>query len=214
MFGYEFVENAESKDRAKFIEYLKGTGEHKISDVDLRKFIEFSLSKNDFFNSYQIDCVIYPVSERSQLVKKILSVILESTMHDASKCSFELVKKAPTDIQFDFQSFEAVYGDNPNYKQMLDHVNEDIMPKIKELDYFSLAKNIKPKYRPFISNYLDFPNIEELQSFKSLKAKKILIVDDINTSGSTLNEILRIINRINADSDIYIYTLIGKKNGF
>lgn len=134
-------------------------------------------------------------------------------MHDASKYSFELVKKVPTDIQFDFQSFEAVYGDNPNYKQMLDHVNEDILPKIKRLDYFSLAKNIKPKYRPFISNYLDFPNIEELQRFEALKAEKILIVDDINTSGSTLNEILRIINRINTDSEIYIYTLIGKRNG-
>lgn len=48
MFGYEFVENAESKDRAQFIEYLKGMGEHKISDVDLREFIEFSLSKNNF----------------------------------------------------------------------------------------------------------------------------------------------------------------------
>ena len=38
----------------------------------------------------------------------------------------------------------------------------------------------------------------------------ILRVDDINTSGSTLREPLRIINEINSNCNIYIYTLIGK----
>ena len=40
---------------------------------------------------------------------------------------------------------------------------------------------------------------------------KILIVDDINTSGSTLTEILRIIKAINNQCEIYIFTLIGKE---
>ena len=45
---------------------------------------------------------------------------------------------------------------------------------------------------------------------ETLDAKNILIVDDINTSGSTLRELLRIINEINSNCNIYIYTLIGK----
>lgn len=38
----------------------------------------------------------------------------------------------------------------------------------------------------------------------------VLIVDDINTSGSTLNEVINQIHKINKDCKIYIFTLIGK----
>lgn len=39
-----------------------------------------------------------------------------------------------------------------------------------------------------------------------------MIVDDINTSGSTLNEILRTVRKINHDCEIFIFTLIGNFN--
>lgn len=45
-----------------------------------------------------------------------------------------------------------------------------------------------------------------------LKGNKILIVDDMNTSGSTLEEIVRILGTVNNNCEIYIYTLIGSNN--
>lgn len=45
---------------------------------------------------------------------------------------------------------------------------------------------------------------------KSIQDGKILIVDDINTSGATLTEILRIVKSINKDCEIFIFTLLGK----
>ena len=82
-----------------------------------------------------------------------------------------------------------------------------MLDKTNTLDYFSIAKNIKSKYRKYIMNYL---KPETNIAKETLDAKNILIVDDINTSGSTLRELLRIINEINSNCNIYIYTLIGK----
>lgn len=53
---------------------------------------------------------------------------------------------------------------------------------------------------------------DELQRFSEIKGKNILVVDDINTSGATLNEILRILSKVNKDCDIFLYTLIGNFN--
>ena len=72
---------------------------------------------------------------------------------------------------------------------------------IRELGNFSQRDTIKTA-------------IEDERSkevIKSIQSGKILIVDDINTSGSTLNEIIRIIRKINNQCEIYIFTLIGKE---
>jgi predicted amidophosphoribosyltransferase len=39
-----------------------------------------------------------------------------------------------------------------------------------------------------------------------------LIIDDVTTSGSTLNEILRSLRIVNDDNNITIFSLIGRKD--
>ena len=43
-----------------------------------------------------------------------------------------------------------------------------------------------------------------------IQSNKILLVDDINTIGATLSEIIRIIRNINVKAEIYVFTLFGK----
>ena len=45
-----------------------------------------------------------------------------------------------------------------------------------------------------------------------IRGKRILIVDDVTTSGSTLNEILRALRVLNEDNQITIFSLIGRKD--
>jgi predicted amidophosphoribosyltransferase len=40
----------------------------------------------------------------------------------------------------------------------------------------------------------------------------VLIIDDVTTSGSTLNEILRTLRLLNEDNEIAIFSLIGRKD--
>ena len=42
--------------------------------------------------------------------------------------------------------------------------------------------------------------------------QNILVVDDVTTSGSTLNEVLRTLRILNEDNDITIFSLIGRKD--
>lgn len=56
-----------------------------------------------------------------------------------------------------------------------------------------------------------------LMKFKEVKDMKecktnILVVDDITTSGSTLNEILRALRILNEDNNITLFSLIGRKD--
>ena len=46
----------------------------------------------------------------------------------------------------------------------------------------------------------------------TLQSQNILVIDDITTSGSTLNEILRTLRILNEDNSITIFSLIGRKN--
>jgi predicted amidophosphoribosyltransferase len=39
-----------------------------------------------------------------------------------------------------------------------------------------------------------------------------LVIDDVTTSGSTLNEILRSLRIVNDDNNITIFSLIGRKD--
>lgn len=209
-FGYKFKDHVSSKVRTDFIHFIKGIGEPKITQSELNQFISLPLQElNKEISTFDIDCVVYPVSSRSTIVKSIMTQTAKHLSRYSSKCSFELVKSAPTDIEFDWDLFEYENQDNPSYGLMVNHVNNYIMPKIHGLDYFSLARDIKPRYRPYIQNFLNFDD-RSLKKLQSLHSENILVIDDIATSGSTLNEIVRILRSIDKLSNIYIFTLIGR----
>lgn len=214
-FGYEFNPDADSKTRTEFINYLKGTNTDstKITANEVIQFIELPLGAlHEKINLYKLDCFVYPNSKRSKLVQTMIEVILSMTAHGLNYLPIELVKQASTEVQFDWEAFKLKHSQytKGDFKNVYDYVNNVLLPKIHDLDYFSLAKNVKPKYRPYIKNYLTFKNPEDKEVMTKLEGKNILILDDINTSGSTINEILRVIGEINETCNIYIFTLIGK----
>ena len=213
-FGYKFNKDVPSKIRSKFIHWIKGLEDDK-PDVDtVENLVALPLVElNKEVNLSTFSCTLYPRSNRSDLTRIIqrsaINVIPRMNIH-----SFELIKTLPQNIEFDWYQFDNEYtgelGDH-QYRQIKDYVNNILLPKIHSLDYFSIAQNVKYKYRPYIKNYLSFENEEQEDAFKALNGGNILILDDINTSGSTLREILKIIRVLVPESKIYIFTLIGNK---
>lgn len=213
-FGYKFNPDVHSKIRAKFIRWLKGIGNYSIDDTTLESLIALPLNElNKEVNLSEFKCILYPRSGRSELVKKIHSAVL-GVMPRTVVSSFELVKSIPNKVSFDWDSFDALYsgniGDN-QYKQIRQYIDDEVMPKIHCSQYFSLADNVKPKYRKFITNYLEFESEEAKRVFSAVECGKVLVLDDINTSGSTLREILRILKALNPQVEIYIFTLFGNE---
>lgn len=210
-FGYQFNDDVSSKDRTEFIHAIKELTPG-ISEDDLISFIDrpiFELDK--VLSTYHIDAMVYPLSGRSPIVTKIVREINKYSSRGMDRVSFTLVKSAPYKISFDWQLFESDYSDDKNqYEQMKSYVENMLLPKIHEQGYFSLANSVKTKYRKYIKDFLNFSDsdIEKLQNLS--EASDILVVDDINTSASTLEEILRNIRSLNTKSRIFIYTLIGR----
>lgn len=159
-FGYRFKESADSKDISAFIESLEQVGPNPLNDAQLTQFIErpFKCLKT-LVSTYQISCLVYPISGRSPLVSKMISSIHDMSSHSLEGAPFELVKSVPENLDFDSKSFE---------------------------------------------------DPEMIEKFSRMQKPEILVIDDINTTGSTLNEILRKLGEINQDSRIYVYTLLGK----
>lgn len=214
-FGYTFNDHIGRKDRTAIIRWLKGIGEDVIDNNSLRKFIRKPLDVlNKAENLSTFNAILYPRSNRSNLTKAIVNEIGKIAQHTTKKNSFELIKELPNNIDFDWQLFDMNYegeiGDN-QYNQIYDYIENTLMPKIHNLTYFSIADSVKPRYRQYIKDYLKFPNKEAENAIKAIQGGKLLIVDDINTSGSTLTEILRIVYNINNECEIYIFTLIGKE---
>ena len=213
-FGYKFNDKASRKDRTIIIHWLKGLDKNNIDNESLKKFIDKPIAYlNKEIDLSTLSAIIYPRSNRSNLTLQINREISLFTQHYTDKISYELIKNIPNNITFDWNLFNYNYegdiGDN-QYNQIYNYIETVLMPKIHNLSYFSIADSVKPKYRKYIQNYLMFENKETENALKAIQAGKLLVIDDINTSGSTLTEILRLVKAINNDCEIYIFTLIGK----
>ena len=133
----------------------------------------------------------------------------------------------PKDIEFDYDSFEKEvlskttinkYGKeipcyNQRQKQEVLHKIEEMMNDIHNKDYFSIARDfgVKSKYRKFLNNFYMFRNEKEKAEFKNLLKPKILLVDDILTSGTTVLFLIKTIKMLNPEAEVTVFTLIGKE---
>ena len=61
-------------------------------------------------------------------------------------------------------------------------------------------------------HFLKFANPADEELCASIRRQNVLIIDDVTTSGSTLNEILRTLRILNENNDITIFSLIGRKD--
>lgn len=134
-----------------------------------------------------------------------------------------LVKALPSNISFDMKAYEKQYLDDilenrmPRYneaaKEQAKSSIKDMLEMIHQKDYFTIAKDVKKsKLRPYIMNFLRFESDEEKELCSMIRQQNVLVIDDVTTNGSTLNEILRTLRILNEDNEITIFSLIGRKD--
>ena len=149
-FGYKFKDSVPSKIRSDFIHWLKGLKETKPTDYQYREIIAKPLRVLDkLIGLKNFSLFVYPVSNRSALVQKIIETCGMMMQRDLRGISAEMVKNLPI-------------INNNHEKDLL------------------------------------------------IQSDKILLVDDVNTTGAALSEIIRIIRNINVEAEIYVFTLLGK----
>lgn len=219
-YGYEFNANVDSSVRSDFIKYLKFSGNLK-DNPNLTDFIKRAIdSLSRKINLYDYNLVVVPESSSkvNQYMLRYLYRFAQPTLR-----KMELVKTLPENILFDMDGFEQQYLDDvlengkPRYTQsQKDDVKkslEGMMELIHNKSYFTIAKDVKKsRFRPYIMQFLNFASPEDYELCAKIRQQNVLIIDDIATSGSTLNEILRVLRILNEDNNITIFSLLGRKD--
>jgi predicted amidophosphoribosyltransferase len=112
---------------------------------------------------------------------------------------------------------DVLENGRPLYTQaQKDEVKQSIakmLDLIHQKDYFTIAKDVKKsRFRPYMTEFLRFATEADKQLCATIRQQNVLVIDDVTTSGSTLNEILRTLRILNEDNEITIFSLIGRKD--
>jgi len=219
-YGYEFSDQVEGAVRSAFIKYVKFT-QNLQSNTDLTQFIKKAVDNlSHQINLYDYDLVVMPESS-SRVNQYMLRYIYRFAQPMLQE--MELLKALPSNISFDMNAYEKQYlndvleNGRPRYteaqKEEVRKTIERMLDLIHQKDYFTIAKDVKKsRFRPYMTNFLQFATPEDEQLCASIRQQNILVVDDVTTSGSTLNEILRTLRILNEDNTITIFSLIGRKD--
>ena len=219
-YGYEFSEHVESSVRTAFIKYVKFTNDLQ-NTPNLTEFIKNAIDNlHKKLNLYNYDLVVMPESS-SKVNQYMLRYIYRFAQPTLYKMT--LVKAFPSNISFDMKAYEKQYLDDilengmPRYsaaakEQAKGSINA-MLEMIHQKDYFTIAKDVKKsKLRPYIMNFLRFESEEERELCSMIRQQNVLVIDDVTTSGSTLNEVLRTLRILNEDNEITIFSLIGRND--
>ena len=219
-YGYEFSDQVDSNVRSAFIKYVKFTKDLQ-NNPNLTQFIKKAVDNLDKrINLYDYNLVVMPESS-SKVNQYMLRYIYRFAQPMLRE--MELVKSLPSSISFDMDAFEKQYFNDvlengrPRYTEaQKEEVRQSIanmLDLIHRKDYFSIAKDVKKsRWRPYITNFLKFATLADEELCKKIRQQNVLVIDDVTTSGSTLNEILRALRILNEDNEITIFSLIGRKD--
>ena len=219
-YGYEFSDQVDGNVRSAFIKHVKFTDDLQNSP-DLTMFIKKAIDQlNRRINLYDYNLVVMPESS-SKVNQYMLRYIYRFAQPMLRK--MELIKALPASISFDMDAFEQSYLDDvlengrPRYTQaQKDEVKQSItkmLDLIHQKDYFTIARDVKKsRFRPYMVNFLRFATEQDKELCATIRKQNILVMDDVTTSGSTLNEVLRTLRILNDDNQITIFSLIGRKD--
>ena len=217
-YGYEFAEQVSGALRTEFIKYLKFTPSLQ-EHPQLTQFIKKAIDNlHHRINLYNYDLVVMPQSS-SQVNQYMLRYIYRFAQPTLRP--MELVKALPSAISFDMDAFALQYLNDvledgrPRYtaaqKDEVKRSIDQMLQRIHQKDYFSIAKDVKKsRFRPYMVQFLKFATEADAQLCALIRKQNVLIIDDIATSGSTINEILRTLRILNEDNQIAIFSLIGR----
>ena len=220
-YGYEFGDDVDGNVRSAFIKYLKFP-EHPLKDEpDLTQLIQRAIDGlHKKINLYNFDLVVMPESS-SQVNDYMVRYIYRFAQPMLRK--MELVKALPENISFDMEAYSETYLEDtlengrPRYteaqKEQVRQSIGEMLDLIHKKDYFTIAKDVKKaKWRPYITKFLRFANEGDRALCERIYNQNVLVIDDITTSGSTLNEVMRSLRILNENNNITIFSLIGRKD--
>ena len=88
-----------------------------------------------------------------------------------------------------------------------------LFPRMRSRECQYMMRYIYRFNQPRLYNFEDIlANPMDGKLCETIKKQNVLVIDDVTTSGSTLNEVLRTLRILIQDKEITIFSLIGRKD--
>lgn len=140
---------------------------------------------------------------------------------------YEFAADVPSAVRTDFIQYvkfpESIRNDS-NLTQFIQKAVNDLNSKINLYDYdLVIMPESSSRVNQYMLRYIYrfaqptlrpmhvLANADE-QLRQIIRTQNVLVIDDITTSGSTLNEVLRTLRILNDSNNITIFSLIGRKD--
>ena len=125
-----------------------------------------------------------------------------------------------------YVKFNDALQDSPDLTQFIKKAVDNLNKKINLYDYnLVVMPESSSKVNQYMLRYIyrfaqpKLCHVQEIMNPQideklcaSIRQQNVLIIDDVTTSGSTLNEILRTLRILNEDNEIIVFSLIGRKD--
>jgi len=138
---------------------------------------------------------------------------------------YEFCDQVDSKLRTDFIhyiKFSDSLAQNPNITHLVQKAINDLNDKINLYNYdlVIMPQSSSPLnrymmryiYRFAQPKLIDFRKEKDRSLCEALHEQNVLVVDDITTSGSTLNEILRALRVLSTDNQITIFSLLGRSD--
>ncbi len=125
-----------------------------------------------------------------------------------------------------YVKFNDALQDSPDLTQFIKKAVDNLNRKINLYDYnLVVMPESSSKVNQYMLRYIyrfaqpKLCHVQEIMNPQideklcaSIRQQNVLIIDDVTTRGSTLNEILRTLRILNEDNEITVFSLIGRKD--
>lgn len=220
-FSYEYNSKSEKyRDFVAFRDMLKNGKLKKFYKDEYDRFIEYPIEYlAERTTLYHLDAIFYPQSQTAlfdDLVNKIkfYDSEFDSSVSHKSTIIFEVLKRNWKDVQFDDQAyFDWLTTKMKSVRGLAEQRRQEALEKFNKLkergenNWFQMTAIIPRDIRPFVRNFFYF-NDEQLNKLKSIDNPEFLIIDDILATGSTTDEISKMLREINNKCKIIRFVLI------
>lgn len=175
-----------TKNEKDIVRALKGESSIQVDQKDVDIFAKRSaIFAASFLKKYDIDFVIYP-SNASSFLRKFITEL-------SSKLSISDFKYTPSIIKLPAENIEIFDPEN-TMKEKDRKTIESGLKRARKRGYLKLSHDINIIHRRYIKNFIGIEN----RVLSKMAEKKVLIIDDSYTLGTTMQELIKVLWGIGA----------------
>jgi hypothetical protein len=186
-YAYEIPKGRYQSPDAKDLVYKLKRMDDTLNNDSVQMLVNKAvIGANSIHPLSTFDSVIYPKSS-----SRILSLFAEQLQKKSGVAKLipdTFVKADRDQIKFDWEKIDRL---DPKTKAAVTKITNNVKGAEGEFK----MKEIFAPYRKFISDFLIFNSEESRQIYNSVAGKRVLLVDDYRTSGTSLKQMLDILAR-------------------